>query len=74
MTAMLREVRRETELFAERHHAADDDAVDLAVGQREPARNEDCVDEELPAQAGGVQCLRVIAVNRLTNVHGRSDT
>ncbi len=51
---------------------ADDDAVDLAVGQRELARNEDRVDEELTAQAGGIERLRVVAVNRLTDVHRRS--
>ena len=44
-----REVRREPELLAQWHRAADDDAVDLAVGQRELSGNEHRVDEELAA-------------------------
>ena len=67
---LLREVGRETELLAQRHRAADDDAVDLAVGQRKLSGNEDRVDQELAAQARGVERLRVVAVNRLTDVHG----
>ncbi len=62
---------REPEIVAKRHRSADDDAVDLAVGQLKLTGSEDRVDEELTAQAGGIERLRVVAVNRLTDVHGR---
>jgi hypothetical protein len=46
---------REAHRLRHRHDAAHDDAVDLAVGQRGPVGLEQVLDQEMPAQAGGVQ-------------------
>ena len=56
--------------FAHRHDATHDDAVDLAVGQRHRVGLKHVFDQEVTAQAIGVQGTGVVAVDRLTNVHG----
>ena len=67
-----RELRREPDLSLHRHHAADDDAVDLAVGQAELIGKEQALDEKVAAQRRGVERLHVLAVQRLADVHGNS--
>ena len=67
---VLRTLAREPDRARRGKRAAHDDPVDLAVGERELVGHEDPVDEEVAAQALGVEGADVVAVDRLADIHG----
>ena len=47
-------------------------AVDMAVGERQRVRREHVLHQEMPAQAGRIERLRVFAVYALSHFHAGS--